>query len=92
VQPSKFLCLGDRRASLEPKHRLRTSILIDPEILNTHAAWLAIPGGIAHKYFADFGQTLRKIGEEFYGNFAPIASRAQNVCYGNPAVWLRAQK
>jgi hypothetical protein len=60
-------------------------ILAQPARFQGNQARLCLFPGLAHKNFLQFGESFRKIGQQFRGNFPFVAARAKNARYLNPS-------
>jgi hypothetical protein len=70
---------------------LPAMILAGPEGFKTDAPGLGFSGSVAEEHFVDLREAFREIGEEFGGDFAFVAARAQDVRECDPTMGFRAQ-
>ena len=73
------------------KDRLSAMILAQPAGFQRYAARLIHAVGESDKNFPQSCQALRKISEDFSGDFALIAARPKNARNQDPSWSLRAQ-
>jgi hypothetical protein len=91
LQAAEFLSVRNRGAALEVKDSLAAMILADPERFDVDTARLGFSGAIAEEHFLDLREAFREIGEEFGGDFALVAARAQDVRERHPTLRFRVQ-
>jgi hypothetical protein len=89
VKPAQFFRVTDGGKSFEMKNRLASMILAEPAGFYCVVARLGITA--TDKYFAELRKTLGKIREEFGGDFALVASGAEDAGNDDPAWSFAAQ-
>src|SRR5215813_10430689 len=73
------------------ENRLPVMILTKPAGFESRAHRLTLAAGIAHKHFVQGTESFRKVGEQFSGDFALVASRAKNARHQNPSLSFGVQ-
>src|SRR5215467_14253042 len=74
------------------KNGLAAMVLAQPTGFQRHAPRLTITLRGSKKNFLQFGEPFRKIGEDFRGDFALVASRTEDARHQNPSWGIRVQR